>query len=575
MEVSTADGTLIVLDCGTGAHGLGKELVRNQSAARGHLLISHTHWDHIQGFPFFAPLRVPSSEWDVYGPRGLGSSLRETLAGQMNYTYFPVDLAGLDARVRYRELVEGTFELGDVRVEARYLNHPAVTLGYRLEADDVVVIYATDHEPHSRHLAAGEAVSGPTAEDDAHSAFLEGADLVIHDTQYTAEEYPDHVGWGHSTVEYAVDRTLDKGIGRLVLFHHDPCRNDEGVDRLVNFANERYAVASERTEALGAAEGMTLELEPRARRLRARRDGWSARRRPEFPAQTQKLLLCARDPGNVEVFRHAATEDNLTLLETTDLEGAVTSARNNSPTVVIFERGAFGPDSDAGVRAVHEAIGGDAAPAILLGLVSQADDDSARPRAASGVEWIETPVTEQYARTRLRACLLRTACRWRRASTPRDEHERIEALRGLGILDTPAEERFDRYTRLAAALFRVPTVLVSLIDSDRQWFKSKHGLDAVETPRDRAFCAHAILEADVFQVTDARVDADFADNPLVCGPPYIRFYAGVPLTVRGRYRIGTLCVIDYLPRELDAKEKGLLRDLGQLLERELELSAPI
>ena len=269
VEVRTADGTLIILDCGTGAHGLGKALTGSgQDAQGGHLLISHTHWDHIQGFPFFSPLRLPSSEWDVYGPRGVGSSLRETLAGQMNYTYFPVDLSGLDASVRYHELVEGAFELGDVRVEARYLNHPAVTLGYRLEADGVVVVYATDHEPHSRPLALGERVSDLTREDDAHAVFLEGADLVIHDTQYTAEEYPDYVGWGHSTVEYVVDRTRDKGIRRVALFHHDPMRDDEGVDRLVGVARDRLAGAAERMEVFGAAEGMTLVIDPGPRRPR-------------------------------------------------------------------------------------------------------------------------------------------------------------------------------------------------------------------------------------------------------------------------------------------------------------------
>ncbi len=570
VEVRTADGTLIVLDCGTGAHSLGKALLASESAARGHLLITHMHWDHIQGFPFFAPLRIPSSEWDVYGPRGLGASLRDTLAGQMNYTYFPVDLAGLDARVRYQELVEGSFELGDVRIEARYLNHPAVTLGYRLEADGVAIVYATDHEPHSRQLALGEAISGPVLEDDAHADFLEGADLVIHDTQYTAEEYPQRVGWGHSTVEYVVDRTCDKGIGRVALFHHDPMRDDESIDRLVSLARERYASASERLEVLGAAEGMMLELERRPRRSRLRRSGSSARQAPERPAEAQKLLLCAREPDNVEVFRHAAAEDKLALWEAGDLEGAVAVVRERSPSVVVFERSILG----AGLRALQEAVPDGASQPSLLGLASHADGSSERDRTEADVQWIETPLTAEYARTRLRAALLRTACRWHRGSVPADETERIEALRDLRILDTPAEERFDRYTRLASALFRVPTVLVSLVDSDRQWFKSAHGLEAEETPRDRAFCAHAILEANVFEVTDASVHPDFADNPLVIGPPYVRFYAGIPLTVQGRYRVGTLCLIDYFPRELSAKEKALLKDLGQLVEREFEFSVP-
>ena len=233
-------GTLVVLDCGTGAHGLGLALRGEPVPPHGHLLIGHTHWDHIQGFPFFAPLFKPRDHWQVYGPRGLGPTLRETFSGQMNYTYFPVSIDQLQARVEYRDLTEGSFDIGDIRVTAQYLNHPSLTLGYRLEVDGLVVVYATDHEPHSRQLALGEESSIPTLEDDAHAAFLEGADLVIHDTQYTAQEYPAHVGWGHSTLEYVVDRTRDKGIGRLALFHHDPMRDDAAVAALEARAREIF-----------------------------------------------------------------------------------------------------------------------------------------------------------------------------------------------------------------------------------------------------------------------------------------------------------------------------------------------
>ena len=136
VEVRSKQGTQLILDCGTGIHGLGQALV--STAPRppsGHLLITHTHWDHIQGFPFFAPLRMGGCQWHVYGPRGAGSSLRDTLAGQMQHTYFPVTLECLGADVRYHDLVEGTFDIEDVHVTAQYLNHPALTLGYRLEAD--------------------------------------------------------------------------------------------------------------------------------------------------------------------------------------------------------------------------------------------------------------------------------------------------------------------------------------------------------------------------------------------------------------------------------------------------------
>jgi len=136
---------------GTGAAVLGRELMA-RGALRGHVLISHTHWDHIQGIPFFAPLFIPGNEWDIYGPRGLGQTLRDTLAGQMQYTYFPVGLEQLGANIRYHDLVEGRLRIGDIEVTSRYLNHPALTLGYRLEADGVAVVYACDHEPYSRAL---------------------------------------------------------------------------------------------------------------------------------------------------------------------------------------------------------------------------------------------------------------------------------------------------------------------------------------------------------------------------------------------------------------------------------------
>src|SRR5439155_8947525 len=177
VEVRTADGTLIVLDCGTGAHRLGLALASNGRPVRGHLMITHTHWDHIQGFPFFAPLFNPDNEWDIYAPGDLGHQLEDTLAGQMEYEYFPVTLGQLGATIRYHELTEGTFDLGAVQVTTRYLNHPGLALGYRLEAGDVAVVYVTDHEPHSRHQheAADRAQRLPVhREDQRHVEFLAG-----------------------------------------------------------------------------------------------------------------------------------------------------------------------------------------------------------------------------------------------------------------------------------------------------------------------------------------------------------------------------------------------------------------
>ncbi|ELG4949767.1 sensor domain-containing diguanylate cyclase [Vibrio vulnificus] len=152
---------------------------------------------------------------------------------------------------------------------------------------------------------------------------------------------------------------------------------------------------------------------------------------------------------------------------------------------------------------------------------------------------------------------------------PDNEPQRIADLHSLHILDTAAEERFDRITRIARRLFDVPIALVSLVDEDRQWFKSCIGLNASETPRDISFCGHAILGTDTLIVEDASQDARFADNPLVTGEPRIRFYAGVPLMFEHSSCLGTLCIIDSKPRTLNEDERLDLIDLAKMAEREL------
>lgn len=154
---------------------------------------------------------------------------------------------------------------------------------------------------------------------------------------------------------------------------------------------------------------------------------------------------------------------------------------------------------------------------------------------------------------------------------PSNEGARIALLRSLNILDTPPDARFDRLTRLAKRLFDVPISTVSLVDSDRQWFKSCIGLSVDETPRDMSFCGHTILGDDLFVVEDAQADPRFFDSPLVTGDLGLRFYAGCPLLLQGGVRVGAFCIVDTKPRQLDASERDLLRDLGRIAERELEV----
>src|SRR5215510_1334366 len=265
VEITTPGGALIIIDCGTGIRGLGQHLLATEPAIlKGHILISHTHWDHIQGIPFFGPFFAAGNEWDLYAPKGAHQSLRDALEGQMEYSYFPVQLDDLGAEIRYHELVEGAFRIADATIRTRYLNHPALTFAYRIEAEGAAIVYASDHEPHSRHLADGTGeISG---EDLRHCEFLADADLVIHDAQYTAAEYAQKIGWGHSTVEYALAMCRAAGVRKVVLSHHDPSRNDDAIDRIITKARADLRHNASAMEVMAATEGSELSIKGEGRR---------------------------------------------------------------------------------------------------------------------------------------------------------------------------------------------------------------------------------------------------------------------------------------------------------------------
>ena len=242
---------LFILDAGTGIRALGLSLLKEKRLPlTTHLFLSHTHWDHIQGFPFFAPAFIPGNELTVYGAAGSEEDLQTTRAGQMLHRYFPVSLEQLGATIRFADVQIGTREIGTARVTAAALNHPGKTVGYRLELSGCSVAYVTDCEPLG---------SLPSLQvDPGVLALARDADVLIHDAQYTDAEYPSKVGWGHSPISFVVDVALAARSKKLVLFHHDPLRVDDQLDALVAQARERAAGSGLEIEA--AAEGTTIEL---------------------------------------------------------------------------------------------------------------------------------------------------------------------------------------------------------------------------------------------------------------------------------------------------------------------------
>lgn len=567
VEVRSAGGTTIVLDCGTGALSLGADLLRRgEKPVRGHLLISHTHWDHIQGLPFFVPLFMPGNEWDIYAPHGFLQSVRETLAGQMQHTYFPVDLEQLGATIRYHNLAEGVFTVGDIRIRSRYLNHPALTLGYRLEADGVSLAYCCDHEPHSRPLAYGTGEVGD--QDRAHIDFIAGTDLLIHDAQYRAPEYEGKIGWGHSTLEYVAAIARLAEVKTLAFTHHDPARDDDAIDRDVARLRETLRQAGSALEVCAAAEGQVIDLLSIAGPT-AKPAADEAEAEIAVPSHLadESVLLGMADAELYDEFWRVLHADDVRVLRAATGAAAVELARTANPSVIVLDRYLPGDGLET-CRAIRDS---DMPDAKSVPIIITAAQEEIGPGTAAGVtDWLIKPFSEIYVRTRLRAWLMRMNCRWAQARRPDDELQRLMALRSLAILDTDPEERFDRITRIAVGAFSVPVALVSLIDENRQWFKSTCGFPGGETSRDVSFCAHAILNREVMVVPDALLDDRFADSPVVAGGPRVRFYAGCPLTLDDGACVGTLCLVDIRPRELDAPAIRMLEDLARLVVQELQ-----
>src|SRR3989440_2909610 len=265
------DGEIIILDAGTGIRLLGLALDKEfgPRSMKLTLLISHTHWDHIQGLPFFSPAYNQKNLIRVLGYEGARAGLAKILASQMETPFFPVSLRELPSHLAIEELKEMEFRVGPVKVQSKFANHPGICVGYRLATSSGSIAYFPDNEPYEELkllLASRDGISEEEARDFATAErtkmveFIQGCDLAILDTQYTDEEYTKHVGWGHSSLSSVVSLALDADVGKLLLFHHDPNHDDEMIDKMVEHARALAAKSGKPLEVEAAREGADILL---------------------------------------------------------------------------------------------------------------------------------------------------------------------------------------------------------------------------------------------------------------------------------------------------------------------------
>lgn len=257
------DDDLLVFDAGTGMRELGVQLMKEKrKELTVHLFLSHPHWDHIQGFPFFAPAYAKTTTLYVYGPKGDDKNY-QLLSGQMSNAYFPVRFSDLNANIVARSFDGVSVKAGNVKVSAFGQKHPGGSVGFRVEHEKRSVVFATDSELDQLLVDPNIVKKDPEALRELPKDLVQairGADLLIADAQYTDAEYAQKVGWGHPRATTVVDFAVQGKVRQLALTHHDPMHSDRDVDLMVLECQERAEALGTELEVFGAREGVTLKL---------------------------------------------------------------------------------------------------------------------------------------------------------------------------------------------------------------------------------------------------------------------------------------------------------------------------
>ncbi len=274
IEVQFQDGPLFILDAGTGIRELGKQLLKRNQPVNAYIFLSHYHWDHIQGLPFFRPAYQAGNRFTIIGSDDTNVNLNEIISFQMNPTYFPVAIEDMMADIQFRSIGEETFEIEGVRVQSMYLNHPGYALGFRFTYQGRHLVYISDNEPfrpfRNPETPDVKQVQKKKLEeifdnfvenkDETLIRFCEHADLLIHDSQFLPEEYQEKITWGHSPFDYTVDLAVKSMVKQLILFHHDPLHDDRMIDRIQALSQQRLKESGYAIPCWAAQEGMIIEI---------------------------------------------------------------------------------------------------------------------------------------------------------------------------------------------------------------------------------------------------------------------------------------------------------------------------